>query len=349
MSETKPHRKLLLVGPTNGSVHVRNYYHLVKAYFDDVLIVTMNPVDFCKYEIVDFSIKNPLTVFKKTRRIRQIIETYRPDVIHVHQANSVAYLTCRANRLNIPLVLTCWGSDVLLLPQMGKMYRHIVKYALRKSTVVTADAHYMADAIYQLGEKKEVIIVNFGIDFDTSLVIPPKENYIYSNRLHKDVYNIETIVLAFAAFVKSHPDWKLIIGAVGDNTDKLKKLASEKLPENSFEFIGFVDAAENQKYYLKSRIWVSIPSSDGTSISLLEAMGYGCIPVVSDLPANKEWITHGKNGLIAENTLVKTLEQAIHLNLAEVQKVNRQIIIEKGTREINRTVFLEIYNSILKR
>lgn len=348
MSTLKKKAKLLLVGPTDGSVHVRNYYFLVRDYFEDILVVTMNPVDFCKYEIADFSIKNPLTAGKKIRRIRTIIQNYKPDVIHIHQANSCAYLTLRANNLQIPAVLTCWGSDVLVLPNLGYVHRYIVKYALRHAKVLTADARYMIDAIHRLGEKKTVVEVNFGIDFNTDISIPAKKNQIYSNRLHKEVYNIEEIIRAFASFVNTHRDWKLIIGATGDLTDNLKKLAVQLLPENSFEFIGFVGPDQNKQQYLDSRIWVSVPSSDGTSISLLEAMGYGCVPVVSDLPANREWINHAQNGIVAGADLSGALEQALKLDLPEVQKQNRQIILEKGTKEANRKIFTGIYDTILK-
>lgn len=40
----------------------------------------------------------------------------------------------------------------------------------------------------------------------------------------------------------------------------------------------------------KNDVFISIPSSDSTSVSLLEAMCCGLFPIVSDLPANREWI-----------------------------------------------------------
>ncbi len=43
-------------------------------------------------------------------------------------------------------------------------------------------------------------------------------------------------------------------------------------------------------------IAVSIPSSDGTAMSVLEAMACGVPLIVSDLPSNHEWITPGVNG-----------------------------------------------------
>ena len=45
-------------------------------------------------------------------------------------------------------------------------------------------------------------------------------------------------------------------------------------------------------------IYVSTSLYDGTSVSLLEAMGSGAFPVVTDIPANREWITNGENGFL---------------------------------------------------
>lgn len=43
-------------------------------------------------------------------------------------------------------------------------------------------------------------------------------------------------------------------------------------------------------------ILVSTSSEDGTSVSLLEAMGSGAFPIVMDIPSNREWITPGLKG-----------------------------------------------------
>ena len=119
--------------------------------------------------------------------------------------------------------------------------------------------------------------------------------------------------------------------------------------EHSVTFIGWVDATINSKMYAKSKIWVSIPESDATSISLLEAMSLGCIPIVVDLPANREWIQQGKNGIIVEDIDSDFLEEALTLPFEDIAQINEQIIREKGTKEVNRTLFFEIYDQLLMR
>ena len=48
-------------------------------------------------------------------------------------------------------------------------------------------------------------------------------------------------------------------------------------------------------------LYISAASSDGTSISLLEAMYFKSIPILIDLPANREWIQNNENGFIVQD------------------------------------------------
>ena len=59
-------------------------------------------------------------------------------------------------------------------------------------------------------------------------------------------------------------------------------------------------------------------------------MGYGCIPVVSDLPANREWIQDGVNGVIVNGHLTEALNRALKLNADEVIAMNQKIIERFG-------------------
>jgi len=93
---------------------------------------------------------------------------------------------------------------------------------------------------------------------------------------------------------------------------------------------------------------VSVPESDATSISLLEAMAFGCVPVVSDLPANREWIQNGVNGIIADNLDIDFITPALSLDQDKVRIVNTGLITEHGTKEANRRKFLQLYDRLLK-
>ena len=117
---------------------------------------------------------------------------------------------------------------------------------------------------------------------------------------------------------------------------------------NDVDFVGWIQKEENEQWYSKAKIWVSIPESDATSISLLEAMACGCIPVVSDLPANREWIQSGVNGIVVEDLQSDFISKALKLNYKEAIEINKQRIEKDGTKEANRTKFLQLYQTIVK-
>ena len=345
-------KKLLLVG--SNSIHTSNFFQLIEDYFDEIVLVTVSKSEFESHKLtrkyaVNPSLKNPLNYFKAIQKYQTILTEEKPDIIHIQQLSTYCFLLMKALRrlkLSIPVVVTAWGSDVLVHPKKGWFYKRMVQYILNHGDIFTADAQFLADEMQKLTPKKlPVTVANFGINVEN---IPlQKENIVYSNRLHHSLYRIDKIIIAFSKFVQQHLDWKLVIAATGKETENLKQLCHSLNIDSKVAFIGWVDAKTNSENYAKAKIWVSIPESDATSISLLEAMSMGCIPVVSSLPANKEWIEEGKNGVVVKDINAAFISDALFLELSELMKINREIIHQKGTKEVNRKLFHQIYESAL--
>jgi len=342
-------KKLLLVGPP--SVHIFNYIKLISGYFDDILLLTNDKIssEDIKSIKINFSLRNPLNIIFSVRKIKNIIKEYNPSCIHIHQANSYAYYTLKAAKnSNIPIVLTAWGSDILLLPKTGIFLSSMVKYNLRNATAFTSDSVYMAGEIRKLlpNKKFDITIANFGISITT--ITMPKENIIYTNRLHQPMYRIDKIINAFGKFIETQTeDWKLIIAGIGDETNNLKALSTKLSLNNKIEFTGWLESKENSIYYAKAKIFISIPKSDATSISLLEAMASGCLPVLSNLPANREWVKDKENGLLVDDLDSNFFEEALKINFENSSKINKELTEKHASQEINRNKFITLYDRIL--
>lgn len=345
-------RKLLII--SSNTIHVHNYIRLIESDFDEILLLSNALSPTCNHHtiVLDFSLRNPLKAFRTALRIKQITKEFSPDVMHVHQVNSFAFLSFLfTGNLRIPRVLTAWGSDVLLLPRRNYLMKAMVKFSLREADGLTADANFVADEIRALlkSPSKEVLIANFGIQIVIQAV--PKQNIIYSNRLHKKLYRVDLIIEAFFKFIQ-HPEnksWKLVIAGTGEETQSLKNLANSLGIESHVNFIGWVDKIINASFYAKAKIFVSIPESDATSISLLEAMAGGCIPVLSDLPANRQWITHLQNGFIVCDLKADYLSEALKIDLAKALQQNHNLIDAHGTMEANRNKFMSLYNQLITK
>jgi glycosyltransferase involved in cell wall biosynthesis len=226
----------------------------------------------------------------------------------------------------------------------------MVSNNIRSADAVTADAGFVAQVIRQLVPeyRNEILVANFGISIQPESRV--KEKLIYSNRLHKPLYRIEKILAAFNRFAGTPlgKDWRLVIAATGEQTENLKQIAAKSEYADRIEFAGWVDKAANAEWYARASVFVSVPESDATSISLLEAMAFGCIPVVSDLPANREWIQNGINGIVADDTDGDFITPALALDQEKVRVLNSALIMEHGTKEANRRKFLKLYDQLLK-
>jgi glycosyltransferase involved in cell wall biosynthesis len=346
-------KKLLLIG--NTTIHTYNYYNLIKPYFDEIVLITDIPridqkVD--RIEYVSFTLRSPGIFFKTVSRIRKVCNEFKPDIIHVHQINSVAfYAIYSLKNTGIPIVSTAWGSDILITPHRSFILRQLVKYCLKYSDMITADAEYLGQEVlkYIPDHKEKLVIANFGMKINAELLNTPKEDIIYSNRLHKPLYNIDEIIRAFKKMQDHKPNnYTLVVGAVGEETENLKKLAVDLGIKEKVKFVGWLNLEENQRWYARSKFYVSIPDSDATSISLLEAMYYGCYPIVSSLPAKREWISEEVNGSYYKGDLNFVLDITPD-ELTSVARINKKVVELKGTVEVAYKKFTAIYDILIKR
>jgi len=344
-------KKLMIIG--SNSIHVYNYINLVKDYFDEIIMITNKKREGTDVKTIELDFHLKLSSRLKTvAKIKNLIQEYAPSIIHIHQVNSYAYYSLLAARKSsVPKILTAWGSDILLSPKNSFLLKKMVQFNLRHADFLTSDSEFMAEEIRSLlpRRKLDILIANFGIEIIEKDLL--KENIIYSNRLHKKLYQIESVINAFKLFLENSIDksWKLVIAATGEETNNLKSMVEHLNLKGNVEFVGWVDQEKNVEYYSKARLFVSIPESDATSISLLEAMAYGCIPVLSDLPANREWIDDGKNGIIVNSPSENIFERALKLNISEVASINKRIIIEKGTKVANKKKFIQLYDHLLQQ
>ena len=68
-----------------------------------------------------------------------------------------------------------------------------------------------------------------------------------------------------------------------------------------------------------------------TVLAVIEAMAYGCIPILSDIPANHEWVIDRINGIIyRKQDFNLTMFQKILSSKEIIARKNREIVKERG-------------------
>lgn len=332
-----PKPRVLVIGPV--SPHVTAHIELIQKCASQIHLLTTRPtdsIDGVSVNVLDFSIRNPFNWWLTVRKIKTEILQFKPDVIHVHQANACAWYATAANReLKLPLILSVWGSDILLTPQRNLIFKYLIRKSLKRVTLITAGSKHLGAQTAKLVEPHplEVHICSFGVapyPIDAN-----KENIIYSNRNHEPLYRIDQVIRMFQRFSESPQGkgWRLVIAGKGTQTKALRDLAQKQGLNDSIDFVGFVSREENHTFCAKARLFVSIPESDSAAISLLEAMYHKCLPVISNLPATNEWVSHGVNGFVVNDLNTDFFSAALNVESDEIGVKNRAKIEAEALSE----------------
>ena len=125
--------------------------------------------------------------------------------------------------------------------------------------------------------------------------LPP--TIIHTRKL-APLYNVESFLKALPLVSKSTPDLKVFLRITGPLQSEIESMIEKLDLESIVILLDWLSEDELASHYRSSHIYVSLSKSDSTSVSLLEAMASGCFPIVSDIPANREWIEDGINGFI---------------------------------------------------
>jgi len=269
---------------------------------------------------------------------RRLVHKLMPDILFSIYLVGPGILGALCNYH--PYVAMAIGSDVLLEMDKSLFYRIITKYYFNKIDGFIAVSQGIADKLIERGIPKTNIVVNpIGIDTTTfnfsDMLIAKQRFQIVSTRSLEPVYNINQFIESLPLLFRTKKNIDVIIIGTGTQYKNIVTKISNYHIEEQVELLGDVPLAFLVNTLKNSDIYISMSFSDGAPASLFEAMSCGCFPVVSDIPANREWIKDGINGFLIPigdpatlaNRIIEALGNPILLK--ESKKINRQIVEEK--------------------
>ena len=298
-------------------------------------------------------------------KVKKEVTEYDPDVVHGHYITSVASQILNLDN-KYPVVLSAWGSDILV-DSKAKHHKILFKKAFKRADKLTSVSDHITKKMIELGaDFGKITTFPFGVDttifkrisnvdkLRTKLGIEKKEIVVISTRMFEPVYNIEILLDAIPDVITKKTKVKVILIGTGSLEDELKKRAVKLNLTGNVIFTGFIPHRELSEYLNLADIYVSTSVSDGASASLLEAMACGVFPVVTDIPANKEWIENNENGFLFKigdidsltEQIIKALDRS-ELRTAAI-KENRKKVMKKASWTKNMGKLEEIYNEVIK-
>jgi glycosyltransferase involved in cell wall biosynthesis len=242
------------------------------------------------------------------------------EMIHVHWAIPTGFIgVLVGNLLKKSVVLTIHGSDFRMATEGSKILNKIFLYVCRRAKRILCVSELQAKVVQRMGVKGEkVSTLPMGIEesfLEAGKNRREKLNHqgytIFSNRNLLPLYNVSLLIRAIPLVLQEEPNTRFLIAGDGAERESLAREAEDLGLTPSVKFLGSVPHEKMADLLGQADIYVSTSLHDGTSVSLLEAMGSGAFPIVTDIPSNREWIEPGRNGFLVPVNEEKFLAQKI--------------------------------------
>lgn len=238
---------------------------------------------------------------------REALRTLKPDLVHAGWVQTTGYAAAKAGAH--PLFLMPWGSDILVWPEHSASDRRKARVALQAADAVACDAEVVKARIVALAGLDPARIPVFPWGVDLLAFRPPDRSsdlrarmgwlrrpVVVMTRQMRPPYGVLEFAQAFHRVRARVPGAALLL--VGDGIQRPEIEAALAPLGEGWRLSGEVDNDVLGEYLGAADVYVSNSATDGSSVSLLEAMACGLPVAATDLPANREWIRDGENGFL---------------------------------------------------
>jgi len=309
-----------------ASIHTRRWATHFAAHGHEVTVVSLSEGKIPGVPVwkvgPDPATRGRLAYVLAVPEVRRTVKSIDPDVLHAHYAGGYGLLGALAGRH--PLVVSAWGSDVLVVPRAEPMMRWVITQCLNRADLVTSVAVHMSATMRALGVKGEILTLPLGVD--TATFHPRSTSVgsanggtgrsrtgtsaaeaedtaaplVVSTRNLEPIYNVGLLIEAIPEILLKYPRAQVAILGDGSMRMDLEGRSRQLGIAESVTFLGRRTEIEVATYLSRAAVYVSTSLSDGNNISLNEAMACGAFPVVTDIPANREWIEDGQTGMLVD-------------------------------------------------
>ena len=326
-------KKILFVADAS-SVHIAKWvnYFVDRRY--DVHLATFSSVNRTKCKNIYFLSKKKVKVTGGNYhyllgivKLAKIMQKLKPDIVNAHYSYSmglISFLAIKKSNITTNFSIVCHGSD-LLAPPKPIVFNTINKYLLKRCDKIFAVSDQIKDKISSFSiDLDRVFVGQYGVDINNQE--SKKDIDILSNRSYMPNSRIEFLLDSLKDFEHDGLNIVFILPHVS-------KKIFEKL-KTKYSFITFYEYMSYEsmiKMVARSKIYISATKSDGTSLSLLEAMHLGAIPVVSNIVSNRSWVLDSVNGYLfdTKEQFVESIRKSLKVNSNKAVNINRALIKDK--------------------
>lgn len=295
-------------------------------------------------------------------QLEGILQEIKPDLVHAGPIQRVAYLIALTGYR--PLLSMSWGYDLLVKAKKDFLWEWVTRFTLSKSDAFVGDCQAVQKAAVKYGmDAEKVMVFPWGVDLHHFSPQSGKtgahlreelgwenEFIILHTRAWAPLYGSGEFLLGFARAAQKNSELRLIMAGDGPQATQIHQMIEQFHLEDRVALPGVISREKLPAYYRAADLYVSASHSDGTSISLLEAMACGTPALVSDIPGNKEWIEEERQGWLFPVGNTEEITEALlkiagkEEHLSDMGKEARKLIMERGDWEKNFPKLLKAYS-----
>ena len=212
--------------------------------------------------------------------------------------------------------------------------------------------------IYEYGiEKSRVLFKEQPIDVEKDYIRDFIEGKSpirvgYAARLVKQQKRADLFPELINEFEKAGLNYQLEIAGEGECYSRIRDFVEEKKINSKVHLLGRIDKSQMSDFWKRQDIYINFSEYEGTSLSMLEAMSYSCVPVVTDVSGVSEFVTNNRNGYVCQvgdltgiAEAIKQLDSNRDL-LQDFGKASREEILKRCKKDEYFDYICEIVDGI---
>lgn len=298
-------------------------------------------------------------------QMQSVLQELQPALVHAGPIQSAGYLAALANYH--PLLLMSWGSDLLLHAERSSEWKQATELTLQKADALFCDCETVLRKAntYRLFSDFQIVQFPWGIKrgvFSPQGSLPPGELFetragettFIHTRSWDPLYGTDVLLDGFRRAWGMNPWLRLLLVGDGSRGPNVRDYVKNQGLSDAVSLLGPQPSLDLPMWFRAAGAYISCAKSDGTSISLLEAMATGLPVIVTDIPSNREWVTEPENGWLAQagsaESVAKCMLRVAHLTPEERKAIaerNQRIVGERADWDKNFPRLLELYERLV--
>jgi len=284
--------------------------------------------------------KTNIPNFRLVLELKSFFEKEQVDIIHTQGAEANFHGLWAAELAGVRIKI----GEEIGLPNHHTYWKWIFKWVYKKANHVIAISEAVANKITALGEvpRKKVTVIynpssikaaNGKSDLSLPEIIADEKSFVFVTTCRLvPIKNLGRLIHCLGELIKSYPQTDFALWLIGDGAEKetLMELTNQLQLSNSVRFLGFRESV--QEFLMAADVFILPSLSEGSSVSLAEAMMAGLPSIVTEVGGAKEILGNSRSSILVNpnstDSILSAMQSVFDLTENERKEMGKRAKIE---------------------